>query len=419
MNPFTTLIDFFFSSADRLGKTRALLLGSALVLTVVGIAFVHSTTAPDGVDFPSKLAADQMAKAAVGLLCLLAVIAFDYRIIERAAYPIFGALILVLGGLLIAKKASGEHLVRWIQLGFINIQPSELMKLALVLALARYLKFRSDIRSVAGLVGPFTLTLIPFFLIVLQPNLGTALMLPPILMGMLFVGGARRAHLFAALALGALVFPAILVANTYLPEVSARFIKGYQVSRLTSFLQRDEETVKTSGYQLQESLLSFRGGGVTGLGYQQGAQNNLGFLPARHTDFIFAVIGEEWGFIGAAAVVLAYLALVVLTLRVAFRTREPFGRLVASAIAVGFAAQGLENFGMTLGLTPITGVPLPFVSFGGSSLVASYLALAFVLNIAYRRVRVVASQDLNPIEEAKVILVVDEHPAGATRFPGR
>ncbi len=419
MNPFAALSDFFFTSADRLGKTRALLLGSALLLTAVGIAFVHSTTAPDGTGFPSELAADQIKKAAVGMLFLLAVIAFDYRIIERAAYPIYGALILVLAGLLVAKRASGEQLVRWIQVGFVNIQPSELMKIALVLALARYLKFRSDIRSLAGLAGPFALTLVPFLLIVLQPNLGTALMLPPILMALLFVGGARRAHLFAAIALGALLFPAILATNAYLPEISARFIKGYQVTRLTAFLYRDGETVKTSGYQLQESLLSFRGGGLTGRGYQEGEQNNLGFLPARHTDFIFAVIGEEWGFIGAVAVVLTFFALVVLSLRVAFRTREPFGRLVASAIAVGFAAQGLENFGMTVGLTPITGVPLPFVSFGGSSLVASYLALGLVLNIGYRRVRVVASQDLNPVEEARVMVVVDEHPAGAQRFPGR
>jgi len=413
MNPLSTLLDFFLTSGDRLGKTRAALLGAALFLTAVGIAFVHSTTAAESEGFPSQEAQKQVAKAGVGLLLLLVVIVVDYRIIERAAYPIYAGLLLVLAALLWSKRASGEGLVRWVQLGFLNVQPSELMKLALVLTLARYLKFRSDLRSLWGLIVPFTLTVVPFFLVVAQPNLGTALMLPPILLGMLYVGGARWTHLGAALLLGALLFPAVLLAHRYLPDVSSRIVKDYQVRRLTAFLQRDEHTLQTSGYQLRESLIAFRGGGATGRGYRQGVQNNLGFLPAKHTDFVFAVIGEEWGFLGSGAVVLCFFTLVALCLRVALRTREPFGRLVAAAIGVGFASQGLENFGMTLGLTPITGVPLPFVSFGGSSLVTSYLALALVLNIAYRRVRVVASQDLNPVIEKKIRVLVDEHPAGA------
>src|SRR6266511_2712375 len=139
-----------------------------------------------------------MVKALVGLVAMLAVIAVDYRHIERAAYLIYGGLLVVLGSLIAAKRATGEDLVRWVQIGFLNVQPSELMKISLVLALARYLKFRSDLRSPLGLGVPFALTLAPFFLVVAQPNLGTAMMLPPILLAMLFVSGARRTHIALA-----------------------------------------------------------------------------------------------------------------------------------------------------------------------------------------------------------------------------
>ncbi len=416
MNPLGTLASFFLNWKGRLGKTRAFLLGSAVLLTGVGIAFVHSTTSEGSEAFPSEMAMNQLGKAGVGLLVLLLVIAIDYRLIERAAYLAYAGLLAVLGAILVTKKLTGDELMRWVQIGFLNIQPSELMKIALVLALARYLKFRSDMRSLAGLIVPFLLTLVPFVLVMAQPNLGTALMLPPILLVVLFLGGARRTHLGAALLAVALVFPAALLANRYL-DVPAPFMKKYQVERLTAFIHRDE--VQAAGYQLRESLIAFEKGGATGRGYRKGTQNSLGFLPAKHTDFIFAIIGEEWGFAGAAGVVLAFFALVVLCLRVALHTREPFGRLVCAAIAMSFATQGLENFGMTLGLTPITGVPLPFVSFGGSSLVTSLLALGLVLNVAFRRVRVVASQDLNPTREARVLVVVDDHPAGAQRFPDR
>jgi rod shape determining protein RodA len=416
MNLLATLSAFFFDWRGRLGKTRALLLGCAICLTTVGIAFVHSTTAGENDAFPSELAANQLGKAGVGLLVLLLVIAIDYRLIERAAYLTYAGLLVVLMSILISKKISGDHLQRWVQIGFLSIQPSELMKIALVLALARYLKFRSDMRSLAGLIVPFLLTLVPFVLVMAQPNLGTALMLPPILLAVLFVGGARRTHLGAALLLVGLFFPAALLASRHL-DAPLPGLRDYQLRRLTAFIDRDQKA--NAGYQLRESLIAFEKGGATGRGYHKGTQNGLGFLPAKHTDFIFAIIGEEWGFAGAAGVVAIFFLLVVLCLRVALHTREPFGRLMCAAIAIGFAAQGLENFGMTLGLTPITGVPLPFVSFGGSSLVTSFLALALVLNVAFRRVRVVASQDLNPTQDAKVLVVVDDHPAGAQRFPDR
>ena len=407
MNPFTALQDFFLEPEGRLRRTRILLIAFALFLTGVGIAFVHSTTSAQGAPFPSPDALSQMRNTGVALLVLLAVIAIDYRFIERSAFPIYIVLVAVLVGLLIAKTAMGLDLIRWIPLGGINIQPSELMKLSLILALARYLKFRSDTRRITGLIPPLLLTLVPFFLVMAQPNLGTALMFPPILLGMLFLGGARKGYLAAAILVGLLVFLAVYLASEYVP-----ILKPYQKERITQFFSNSQ-------YQLQQSILAVRWGGVVGMGYHQGDQNTLGFLPYKHTDFIFAIICEEWGFVGASLIVLVFFLLVILCLVVALHTREPFGRLLAVAVAMSFAAQGLENIGMNLGITPITGVPLPFISLGGSSLVTSFLALGLVLNVAFRNVRVVASQDLNPVRESRVMIVIDDHPAGAQRFPER
>jgi rod shape determining protein RodA len=243
-------------------------------------------------------------------------------------------------------------------------------------------------------------------------------MLPPVLLALLFVAGARRSHLAAALVAGLLMFPAMIAIDEFLPrDISERIVKPYQVERLKAYLRRDHHSRLDEGYQLRQSIIAFGSGGITGKGYQEGTQNRLKLLPARHTDFIFAIIGEEWGLAGTGGVLSLYVALVLLCFRVAIRTREPFARLVATGVAVLFAAQGFENLGMTLGLTPITGIPLPFVSFGGSSLVTSYLAVGLVLTIASRPVRVVASQDLNPRDEEEVIYVVDDHPAGAIPFP--
>jgi rod shape determining protein RodA len=291
------------------------------------------------------------------------------------------------------------------------------MKVAVVLALARYLRFRKDQVRLTGLVRPVVLTLVPMVLVVLQPDLGTSLMLPPVLVALLFVANAQRRYLAAAVVAGFLLVPAVLAVHLTLPGVSERIMRDYQMRRIEGFFIRDEQSWSGVNYQLRQSLIALGSGGLTGKGYHEGTQNLHGYLPAKHTDFIFSVVGEELGFLGAATVVLVYGGLVLAIFRVAVRVREPFPRLVAAGIGTLFAAQGAENLGMTLGLTPITGIPLPFVSYGGSSLVTSYLAAGIVLGIAGRNVPVVASPDLNPEEEEKVLLVIDDHPAGANLFP--
>jgi rod shape determining protein RodA len=240
-----------------------------------------------------------------------------------------------------------------------------------------------------------------------QPNLGTALMLPPILMAVLFVGGARR--ITSAPRSSWSAWCSHRLPSEPPPRQAALPYQMQRINALSTAMRRPPATSPGVPDRLRE------GGDRSRV--LQGTQNSPASLPAKHRLHL-AIIGEEWGS-RAPRVVAIFFVLVVLCLRVALQTREPFGRLMCAAIAISFASQGLENFGMTLGLTPITGVPLPFVSFGGSSLVTSFMALGLVLNVAFRRVRVVASQDLNPTEEVRVLVVVDDHPAGAQRFPDR
>ncbi len=404
-------------AGGTLVASRLAILTISFTLSMIGILFVHSTTAHELESFPSYEAGMQILKLLVGIALLVAILFVHYRVLERLAYVLYAGLLVVLGVLLVLKYAGGAWMVRWLKIGFLSVQPSEVMKVIIVLALARYLRFRKDQIRLSGLFRPLLLTLIPMIFVVLQPDLGTSLMLPPVLMALLFVANARRTHLATAIMAGALLFPAILAVHFYFPQVRKKFIEDYQMNRIVGYVHRDEQSWKDINYQLGQSLIAFGSGGLTGKGYHDGTQNLGKYVPAKHTDFIFSVIGEELGFLGASLVVLLYLGLVLTMLHVAIRTREPFPRLVVTGIATVFACQGLENFGMTLGLTPITGIPLPFVSFGGSSLVTSYLAVAIVLGIAARNVPVVASPDLNPIDEDRVVPVIDDQPGGANPFP--
>ncbi len=388
-----------------LRRARALVLGSALALTVVGIAFVHSTTA-DEEPFPSKSAKLQMGKALVALVGLFLATRLDYRWLEKRAYGIYGLLAAVLLGMLGVKIASGG-VNRFINLYVFQVQPSELMKIGLVLALSRYLRFREDQRQVLGLLTPFLIMLIPMALVLLQPNLGLSLMFPPVLVAILFVAGAKPRHLAIAVTFAVLLLPAAYYLNDVVP-----LLAPYQRTRIESFFVRDGAAQRNESFQLRQSIIAVGSGGITGEGYLEGTQNVLKHLPEKQTDFIFSIVAEELGFVGAVGVLALYLALLWGILRVATYTREPFGRLVAAGLAVAFGVQAIENIGMTLGLTPITGIALPFVSLAGSNLVASHIAIGIVLSIATRHVRVVATRDLSPQERKRLHLVHDDKAAG-------
>jgi len=332
----------------------------------------------------------QLAYLASGVGLMSLILRPSYQKIGWYAYPVYGLAILLLL-LLVVDRWVDLPLVpvsrgtrRWIRAGPLGIQPSEFMKVALIMCLARYLRFRSSYRRLAGLMPPLLLTLLPMVLILFQPDLGTLLMLLPVLFAMLFVAGARLRHLFLVVVLGCATMPLFYVYG----------MKDYQRTRILSLLRQntaDESWHQDEGYQLRQSKIALGTGGLTGTGYGGGIFVRYGdLLPEEHNDFIFAIIGHQWGFVGALLVIVAYGVIVLFGLEVATVTNDPFGRLLAVGVVVMIVAQALLNICMTIGLAPITGMTLPFVSAGGSSLWANFIALGLLVNVAQRRPMLIA-----------------------------
>jgi len=249
-------------------------------------------------------------------------------------------------------------------------QPSELAKLTVILFVAYLLKFSHDTTTLKGVLKPIAYAAIPLLMIMKQPDLGTSLVIVPIVIAMLIVAGLKKRYVLS-------FFLIILIVA---PVTYFTVLKKYQQDRIIAFLN-PEEYSKTDGYHLIQSRTAVGDGQLLGVGYKQGTQSVLGYLPENHTDFIFSVVGEEWGFVGAATVIILFGIMISLIMVVAAETLDPFGRYVCTGIATLFAFQMFQNIGMTIGLMPITGLTLPFFSYGGSSLIISFLALGIVVNI--------------------------------------
>lgn len=282
---------------------------------------------------------------------------------------------------------------RWIEFGGIGVQPSEFMKPALMLALARYLRYRKSYRHWWGLLPPFLMTLLPMVLILKQPDLGTLLMLLPVLFVMLFVAGARLSHLAIIVALGLATLPLFYVFG----------MRPYQRDRIDMVLRQNTEDIRwhmDKGYQLFQSKIALGSGGLLGEGYGEGMFVRYELLPEEHNDFIFAIIGNQFGFVGALLVILAYALIVLFGIEVSTATNDPFGRLIAIGVVVMIVMQAYLNMAMTIGLAPITGMPLPFVSYGGSSLWANFIGLGLLVNVAQRRPMLIARKPFQHAEDA-------------------
>jgi len=371
-------------------------------LTLIGIAFIWSSTR-DSLLFAGKPIA-QAVFTGVAVPVLLVIFRVGYLNIKTLAYPAYGTVLFLLV-FLQATGGSGQQAIRWFDLGFgLKLQPSEFMKVTLVLALARYLMYKRDWFSFSGLVMPFAMTLTPMVLIAIQPDLGTALLFLPVLFGMLYIAGARTGHLLALIAAGIVLLPMLY---------NSPLVKDYQKERVTSFLQRIPGLQRTAedlyqqgkkrearqleerirqlkqgiGYQQYFSQVSIGSGGGWGQGFGSGPQNRLNYIPESHTDFIFAIIGEEWGFLGSSTLLVLYLLTVAIIFGIAKRTREPFGRYVCCGVGILIGFQVVVNTAIAVGLLPIAGLTLPFVSYGGSSLITSFIAVGLVLDVGARRVR--------------------------------
>ena len=397
----------------RLVIVRLALLGSALALLAVGIATLYAVGHPAE---PSPVARmddltwkKQLMFACIGLGGFLAANLINYRRLGAMSYWLFGAVLMLLAMLLVSRylvplpfaPPSREAVHRWIVLHpkLPMIQPSEFCKIIFILALAWYLRYRSNYRSFTALIGPFALTILPMVLILLEPDLGTVLLMMPILFTMLFVAGAKVRHLLIIVLLAVLVSPlmwykmktyqrtrmsSVLLQNEWVRE------KAEQNQRLGKVLVGKRFSTKDWnerwGYHLTRSKFAVASGGLTGYGWRKGPFIKYSFfLPESHNDFIFAVIAHQWGFLGSLGLLGLYLVMIGCGLEIAGNNTDPFGRLLAVGITAMFAVQVVVNVSMTVGLMPITGLTLPLISYGGSSLVVSMIALGLLNNVGRSR----------------------------------
>lgn len=278
----------------------------------------------------------------------------------KSAYLIYAvALIMIVLVTFVGHTGMGAQ--RWLNLGFIHIQPSELIKIALVLALARYFAWFNSVElgQFKNYIAPMLMMLVPFGLIVAQPDLGTALSLGMITVGMFYIVGANKKWFIIATILGLLAAPVVWFGGLH----------DYQRGRIITFLNPDSD-IQGAGYQINQAKIAFGSGGMTGKGYMAGTQSQQSFLPEKQTDFIFTMLGEEFGFIGAFGLLMIYTWIVVLLFWTAKMCRNRFGQLICFGFMLNFFVYYFINISMVLGLLPTVGVPLPLMSFGGSSLLS-------------------------------------------------
>jgi rod shape determining protein RodA len=353
---------------------------AACGLAVLGLAAIYSSTfsslraqgLPEGL-----IMRRQLLSLGLGLAGMVAVSLLDYRRLQAWAAVLFGAVVLVLGLVLTPFGSASNGAQSWFELGAYQVQPSEYAKVAMIVVLAAVFgatRERPGPRQVAtGLVA----VAVVCGLILLQPDFGTFMVFVPILFGVLLVGGVRLRWLLVLALVGSIGVVGMFKLNV---------LREYQKERLTAFIDPSADPDgRGYTYNARQALIAIGSGGVTGKGYLRGTQTNLQYVPEQKTDFVFTVVGEELGFTGAM-LLLALLGLLAWRgLRIAAVARDPFGALIAAGVVSMLVFQAFVNIGMTVGIMPITGIPLPFVSYGGSSLVSSFLAVGLLENVHMRR----------------------------------
>jgi rod shape determining protein RodA len=413
-----------------------------ITLIAIGITAIWTVECAD--DSIAGCTTKQVGYALAGVLAFFVATAFDYRKLGPASYAFFAFTLILLIAVLFQPEIKGGR--RWIPLipGVFQFQPSELAKITFVVALAWYLRYRNSYRRLAGLIIPFAITLVPLELIRREPDLGTSMLLLPTLMVMLMIAGARWRHLLVVLGLGlAVVFLPVpqkvdpqqfarqfdkydawqlgpftryrprefrrddgsidwtrraAMPVSYcrcqigdgtvfdLQPLSLAVIPEYQRGRIEGWLRREDPRIRAGkGFQQYNSMLMLGAGQVAGQHDRQAMNEYLRMLPEDHNDFIFSVVGARWGFGGSLAVLVLYAIICLFGVDVATSTDDPFGRLLSLGVVALLAAQVFINVAMTMGLMPITGMTLPLVSYGGSSLLVNCLALGLLVNVGRHR----------------------------------
>lgn len=346
------------------------MLAAALLLCAVGLVTVHSASAELATDYLPR----QAIWVGVGLLVFLLAFSIDYQMLTKfsVGFYVF-SLILLAMVLLLGQEAGGAR--SWLGVGALRLQPSEFAKIATALFLARYLASRPGryLRTheiiMAGLI-----VLAPMVLVAMESDLGGAVMFVPMAVGMAWLAGIEWRFVAIVTVIMLLVGGGMWVLA----------MQDYQKERVRTFLSPERDPLG-AGYQLQQSKIAVGSGQFMGRGYQQGTQSQLRFLPARHTDFVFAVLAEEWGFLGVALVLVLYTVYIFNGARVAGRARDRVGILLVVGLLSAFGFHVLYNTAMVVGLVPITGIPLPFLSYGGSFTLANFIATGLILGVDFRR----------------------------------
>jgi len=351
----------------------AILLVMTFTIVMIGLLSIYSATQAKCLSLSESYVLKQLIWLGIGVIFLVITISIPYRKFLDAAYILYAvnvlllALVLIMGHIRLGAQ-------RWFSIGGFAFQPSEFMKISFILALSVYVaQKKGAMESVKSLIAPSIMLAVPFILVLLQPDLGTALLLVPVFFAILLVGGARPKYLIRMVLFGLACMP-----------VYWHFLRDYQRQRLLVFVDPNVDPLG-AGYTIIQSKIAVGSGGLIGKGWLNGTQNQLNFIPERHTDFIFSVIGEEWGFFGALALVLAYMLIVNRAFSIGNLTSDRYGKCISAGIALLLGLQVAINIGMTIGLMPVVGIPLPLVSYGGSSLLATLVAVGLLLNIGMRR----------------------------------
>jgi rod shape determining protein RodA len=345
-----------------------------VTLLILGISLITLySISSSGEKESASVFSKQLTFAIVGLAVMIIFILIDYHNLGSYSTPIYFTTLFVLVLVIIFGSAI-RGTVGWIGVGSFHIQPVEIAKLALIIFLASFIsKKKTELGGAVRLASSFILTGIMIFLVIKQPDFGSAMVLTGIWLGMMLFSGINKKHFIALVLIGAI----ITAAGWF-------FLADYQKNRILN-LVNPEIDPRGSGYNALQSLIAVGSGGITGLGIGHGSQSQLNFLPEKHTDFIFAVVTEELGMIGSIIILLLYVAMFFRIKRIAMASPDNFGYLISSGIMVMLFMQVVINIGMNIKLMPITGLPLPFLSYGGSSLITSFIALGIMLNINLRK----------------------------------
>jgi rod shape determining protein RodA len=357
---------------ERRGRIDKVLLAATVVVSAMGILFVHSATWGQAPSFGiiSSMALRQLFWVAAGFVGLFIAANVDYRKLVNYAYS---AYILNLAALVFLLIFGGERYGarRWISLGPLSVQPSEFLKITVILALAFFLgERREDKGSFGNFIGSVAIVVPGAFLIFLQPDLGTALVLAPILFACLFISGENVKYILGSMAAGLMGLPLFW-----------SLLKDYQKTRLLVFMNPDLDPLG-AGYTIIQSKIAIGSGGIAGKGWLNGTQNYLRFLPERHTDFIFSVIGEELGLIGALFVIAVFSVIVWRGLRIMVSVKDVTAKAIAAGVVTLIAFQVFVNISMTIGFMPVVGLPLPAISYGGSNTVATLMGIGLLLGVS-------------------------------------